>query len=100
MRTINTDFKMSKLNLQYKVEEQTADVYIMISKMRTKCELAVPSSAMELYQAVSKELSICKCEELELSSKYEEGPKTAQRMKNVYLFLICVIASGAIFAEK
>ncbi|KAG1149948.1 hypothetical protein G6F37_008827 [Rhizopus arrhizus] len=38
---------------------------------------------MELYQAVSKELAAPKCEDLELSSEYEEGPEAAQGIKKV-----------------
>ncbi|KAG1397752.1 hypothetical protein G6F60_008810 [Rhizopus arrhizus] len=38
---------------------------------------------MELYQAVSKELAALKCEDLELSSEYEEEPEAAQEIKKV-----------------
>lgn len=55
----------------------------MISMIRAKCEFAVPSSAMELYQAVRKELAALKCEDLELSSEYEEEPEAAQEIKKV-----------------
>ncbi|KAG1411252.1 hypothetical protein G6F58_008657 [Rhizopus delemar] len=55
----------------------------MISMIRAKCEFAIPSSALELYQAVSKELAALKCEDLELSSEYEEEPEAAQEIKKV-----------------
>lgn len=56
---MNTDLEMNELSLQLEDEEQTTEIYVsMMSMMRSKWEITMPSSdAMDLDDEVNEELT-------------------------------------------